>query len=320
MKTITFFNNKGGVGKTSLAYHVSWMLKELNYKVLSVDLDPQANLTQMFIDESHLEKIMENNQSLYSALEPLKKGTGDIKKAHLVKKDEGISLLAGDLKLSSLEDDFSETWPKCLNKEERAFRITTAFSRLIRQAGADMSADWAVIDMGPNLGAINRAVLISSDYVILPLGPDLFSHQGLKNAGDFLNEWRKEWAERKNKKPEGLDFDLPEGGMQPIGYVMMRHSIRYDRPVKAYQRWIEKMPKAYSKYIIKEDPAPAADKYLLAHLKDYRSLMPMAQHKNKPIFLLKPGDGAIGAHFQAVQDSYKDFKSLTEKILLAIKV
>ena len=319
MKTITFFNNKGGVGKTSLAYHVSWMLKELNYKVLSVDLDPQANLTQMFIDESHLEKIMENNQSLYSALEPLKTGAGDIKKAHLVKTDEGISLLAGDLKLSSLEDDFSETWPKCLNKEPRAFRITTAFSRLIKQAGEDMSADWAVIDMGPNLGAINRAVLISSDYVILPLGPDLFSHQGLKNAGAFLNQWREEWAERKNKKPEGLDFDLPEGGMRPIGYVMMRHSIRYDRPVKAYQRWIEKMPKAYSKYIMKEDPTPTSDKYLLAHLKDYRSLMPMAQHKNKPIFLLRPGDGAIGAHFQAVQDSYQDFKILTEKILLAIK-
>ena len=224
----------------------------------------------------------------------------------------------GDLKLSSFEDDFSETWSKCLNKEERAFRVTTAFSRLIKQAGKNMSADWAVIDMGPNLGAINRAVLIASDYVVLPLGPDLFSHQGLKNAGNFLNKWRKEWKERKDKKPEGLDFGLPEGGMKPIGYVMTRHSIRHDRPVKAYQRWIEKMPQAYSQYILGEKSISTSDQYLLAHLKDYRSLMPMAQHKNKPLFLLKPGDGAIGAHLQAVQDSYKDFKSLTEKILSAI--
>ena len=98
MKTITFFNNKGGVGKTSLAYHVSWMLKELGYKVLSVDLDPQANLTGMFINEDRLEQVMDKNQSLYSALEPLKKGTGDIQKADLILYDDGISLLAGGLK------------------------------------------------------------------------------------------------------------------------------------------------------------------------------------------------------------------------------
>ncbi len=53
----------------------------------------------------------------------------------------------------------------------------------------------------------------------------------------------------------------------------------------------------------------------LALLKHYHSLMPMAMEARKPIFLLKPADGAIGAHFQAVQRSYTDFKSLCEKII-----
>ena len=200
MKTIAFFNNKGGVGKTSLAYHVSWMLKELGNKVLSVDLDPQANLTGMFINEDKIETIIENNESIYSALEPLMKGTGDIKKAVILNIDEDLGLLPGDLKLSGIEAEFSNNWPKCLDKDERAFRITTAFSRLITLAGKEMNADWTIIDMGPNLGSINRSVLLASDYVVFPLSPDLFSYQGLKNVGEFLNKWRNEWAERKNKK------------------------------------------------------------------------------------------------------------------------
>lgn len=317
MKTLAFFNNKGGVGKTSLAYHVSWMLKELNYKVLSVDLDPQANLTGMFINEDNIETIMNKNESIYSALEPLLKGTGDIKEAVIFNADENLGLLPGDLQLSSIEAEFSSNWPKCLDQEERAFRITTAFSRLITSAGKKMNADWAIIDMGPNLGSINRSVLIASHYVVFPLSPDLFSYQGLQNVGNFLNKWRAEWTERKEKKPQQLEFVLPEGKMTPLGYIIMRHSMRHDRPVKAYQKWMDKIPTAYTNYVKPSLQSQEKNSYLLDHLKDYRSLMPMAQEKTKPMFLLKPGDGAIGAHYQAVQSCYNDFKNLTLKILSA---
>ena len=43
MKTIAFFNNKGGVGKTSLVFHLAWMFSELDYRVVAADFDPQAN-------------------------------------------------------------------------------------------------------------------------------------------------------------------------------------------------------------------------------------------------------------------------------------
>ncbi len=320
IKTIAFFNNKGGVGKTSLAYHVSWMLQELNYNTLSVDLDPQANLTRMFMDESKVENMMEKRRSIYSALEPLKEGTGDIQEPSVfIANNDKLGLLPGDLNISKMDGDFSDTWSKCLDKDGRAFRVTTAFYRLIISAGKKMSAKIAVIDMGPNLGAINRAVLIASDYVIFPLGPDLFSYQGLKNVGEVLSKWREEWKERKLKKPENLNIELPQGNMTPLGYIMMRHSIRHDKPVKAYQNWIDKMPTAYNEFILKKETASDSnDQHLLAHLKDYRSLMPMAMAKTKPMFMLKPGDGAIGAHYTAVQSCYDDFKKLTEDILSKI--
>ena len=46
---IAFFNNKGGVGKTSLVYHLSWMYADMGLKVLAADLDPQANLTAEYV-------------------------------------------------------------------------------------------------------------------------------------------------------------------------------------------------------------------------------------------------------------------------------
>ena len=57
MRIITFFNNKGGVGKTTTVYHVAWMLSELGIKTIAVDLDPQSNLTSMFLTEERLEEI-----------------------------------------------------------------------------------------------------------------------------------------------------------------------------------------------------------------------------------------------------------------------
>lgn len=325
MKTIVFFNSKGGIGKTSLAYHVSWMLRKLEHKVLSVDLDPQANLTRMFMDASDLEEVFDRKETLFYALEPLFKGTGGIKEIEAYEADFHLHLLPGDLNLSSMEGEFFDSWSKCLDKDERAFRVTSAFYRLIKKTGEALQADWAVIDMGSSLGAISRAVLIAGDYVIFPLGPDLFSHQGLKSAGKFLSKWREEWRERREKAAEmNLDFPLPEGRMQPAGYVVMKRPMRLDRPALPYQKWIDKMPEAYRKHVLGQSqpdlPAPEAeDEHLLAYLKDYRFLMPMALEVNKPMFLLRPGHGAIGSQFQAAQACYEDFESLTEKIIAACR-
>lgn len=57
MKIISLFNNKGGVGKSTLSYHLGCALGELGKKVLFVDLDPQCNLTINAMMENELEQI-----------------------------------------------------------------------------------------------------------------------------------------------------------------------------------------------------------------------------------------------------------------------
>jgi chromosome partitioning protein len=323
MKTIAFFNNKGGVGKTSLVYHLAWMLSERGVPVLAVDLDPQANLSAMFLSEERLEEIWPDSEehpyTIYGAVRPILRGVGDIAPPPVEQIARNLFLLPGDLGLSRFEDKLSDAWPRCHNSDEAAFRTMTAFHRLMRELAQDR-AELILVDVGPNLGAINRSALIASDFVCLPLAPDLFSLQGLKNLGPTLRQWRATWGELRTKAPEGLS--LPAGEMTPVGYIVMQHGMRDNRPVKAYQRWMDKIPPVYRSAVLNEAMTPTMpsvlqDPYLLAQLKHYRSLMPLAMEANKPMFRLKPADGAIGAHVQAVTDCHRDFLILAQKIATA---
>jgi len=317
---VAFFNNKGGVGKTALVYHLAWMYADLRTRLLAVDLDPQANLSAAFLDEERLEELWPetgDRATVFGAIQPLLRGTGDVASAHLEDIDGGLALLVGDLLLSGFEDELSSQWPLCVDGKERAFRVMSAFWRIMQRAAEAHRADLILVDLGPNLGAINRAALLSSDFVVVPLSPDLFSLQGLRNLGPQLRSWRQEWCQRLAKNPlAGLP--LPQGKIRPLGYVVQQHSVRLDRPVKAYDRWIARIPEEYAREVLDSSPAQATsvadDPQCLALLKHYRSLMPMAQEARKPMFYLKPADGAIGSHMAAAEKCREDFEGLAVKI------
>ena len=321
---IAFFNNKGGVGKTSLVYHLAWMYQELGKRVIAVDFDPQANLTAAFLDEERLEEIWVASgqpNTVFRCLQPLIRGVGDIAAPQLEKVNEDLALLVGDLLLSGFEEDLSAEWPGCLDCKERSFQIISAFWRVIQSAIDQHQADIVLMDLGPNLGAINRSALIAADYVVVPVSPDLFSLQGLNNLGPTLRRWRGEWQERLLKNPS-VDLCLPLGQIQPVGYLILQHSVRLDRPIKNYQQWMERIPEVYRSAVLDEPNEPeisiANDSNCLALLKHYQSLMPLAQEARKPMFALKPADGAIGAHVAAVRSAYQDFLALAKAIARAI--
>lgn len=329
---LTFFNNKGGVGKTSLVYHLAWMMAELGMRILAVDLDPQANLTAAFLDEDRLLELWEDQgpTTVFRCVQPLL-GMGDILAARPVEITPQLYLLPGDLALSNFEDQLSEQWPKCLSDREleRPFRILTAFWQVAQQAAAGCEADLILVDVGPHLGAINRSVLIASDHVVIPLGADLYSLVGLRNLGPKLREWRNSWTKRReNWEQEVKDaaiFPLPTGAMAPTGYIAQQHSVRLSRPVKAYDRWLNRIPKEYRQSILGEEnaedvPVIGQDPHCLAMLRHYQSLIPMAQEARKPLFSLKSADGAIGTHAAAVRSAYGDFEDLARKILLLLNL
>jgi cellulose biosynthesis protein BcsQ len=320
MKTVAFFNNKGGVGKTTLVYHLAAMMAERGQTVLAVDLDPQANLTSMFLSEEDLEPYWpegEHPRTIFGALRPIIRGLGDVLTPEVVMMGPRLGLVVGDLALSTFEDKLSDAWPRCHNADESAFRTMTAFHRAVQSAARSIAADWVLLDVGPNLGATNRAALIASEHVVIPVGPDLFSLQGLRNLGPALRSWRASWRDLAAKVPDRT-LEMPQGRIEPLGYVVMQHGLRDNRPPKAYQRWIERFPREYRQAVLGEaEPAAvpvADDPYCLAMLKHYRSLMPMAMQARTPVFALKPAHGAIGAHGVAVRRAHADFLTLAQRI------
>lgn len=303
---LTFFNNKGGVGKTSLIYHLSWMFAELGKTVVVADLDPQANLTAAFLSDEKLDTLWNALQvkgqafTIYQSVKPLidNKNTIELTPQEIT---ENLFLIPSDIVLSKYEDTLSEVWASSLAEKNlyHPMSILSCFWQIIQMTANSVNADIILVDMGSNLGAINRSVLIATDYIVIPLGTDLFYLHGLKNLISTLDLWKKAWQKRLdnwqiNSASEYPDLQLPQGKMQILGCLYQQYNIRLDKSIK------------YSDgYQLPE----------LAKIRYYRSLVQMGQECRKPIFKLTPADGAIGSHTSAVKSAKEDFEKLARKIL-----
>jgi cellulose biosynthesis protein BcsQ len=344
MISMALFNNKGGVGKTTLTFHLAHMLQRLGHRVVAVDLDPQANLTAQFLGEEELALLWgehddaESSASASSApkpfdiyhreprvpagagtvakaIAPIMEGVGDVELFQPVEVTERLWIVPGDVDLAVFEDKLSAAWPNSiLGKDVAALRTTTALHRVIDHAAQAVGAQVVLIDVGPNLGAINRAALLSADTLLMPLSADLFSLRGLRNLGPTLREWRSTWQGMVlPKMPDRID--APRGLMMPIGYVIMQTAARLERPVKAYDRWLDRIPSVFAASVLGADDVDPYDRsFEIATLKSYQALMPLAHDARKPMFELRAADGALGATQAAVRKCYQDFRDLSMRV------
>lgn len=319
---ITFFNNKGGVGKTSLAYHLAWMFSEMGVRVLAVDLDPQSNLTAWFLSDERLASLWQDDRAptisrrARAAFEK-RKGAFDV---DAIAIRDNLWLLAGDPDLSKLEEPLSREWSKSVAGDARSSsrEMLTVFRSIIIEAGRKTAPHLILVDTGPNLGSINRSTLIASDFVVLPLRADLFSLWNLRNLGSTLWEWRETWA-RDLAMTKPPSAPVCNGRMTPIGYVVPEVSVYLSRRSRGAETWLARIPFEYRRSILRVDTTAAPkvdeDPECLAILKHFHSLVPMSMEARKPIFMLNPADGAIGAHMTAVQGAYACYRVLAEKLL-----
>jgi len=328
MKTIALFNNKGGVGKTTLTFHLAWMFDMLGFRTIAADLDPQANLTSMFLHEDGVEALwgrVQEPSTVYRAFQPLLSRSGPLQVPDLQQISTNLSLLPGELALSEAEDELSSQWLQSAQRNEGAFRVISALRQLLNAAAQERDAEIVLIDVGPNLGPLNRAAMVAADFIIIPLAPDLYSIQALQNLGPTLHRWREEWLEVVEKNQEWASMlQVESDGMQPIGYVVQQHAMRLDRPTQAYGLWMRRIPAAYRKHITtalsEESSDVQFDPNCLATLRHYRALMPLAQEARQPMFRLKTADGVMGGHISLVRQCYDDFRDLAMGVVRACNI
>lgn len=236
MRSLVFFNNKGGVGKTTLTFNIAHLLARQGLQVVVIDYDPQCNISAIFLDEPRLFEIWEaqsNGSTVAACLEPVRRGKGDVLTPVLEQVADSLWLLPGHLALSRFEQTLAEEFAKTLgSNNERALDVTTSLDLLSNLAAEQVSADLLLLDVGPSLGALNRAALLACDHVALPVAPDLFSLQGLCNVGPTLREWRRDWETVRECGLAGKPQEqLPPHNFMPLGYLVQQHLARSDRPV-----------------------------------------------------------------------------------------
>ena len=190
---ITIYNHKGGVGKTTLSINIAYALAELGKKVLLVDSDPQCNLTSYLLADEVVDDLLDNSDSLkgetiWTAVKPLFENVGAAQYVK-PKKVGDLLLLPGDIRLSEYEEFLAEAWTDSFKRRLGGLRATTSISELVADVCSDEDVDYVFYDTGPNIGALNRILLLDSDYFIVPVACDLFSMRALSTLGQTLKKW-----------------------------------------------------------------------------------------------------------------------------------
>ena len=318
MKTIAFFNHKGGVGKTTLLFNVAVAIGELNKRVVVVDADAQANVTGLALTEEQYTSALDADETIWAAFNPLVSGAGDFRKVTPRNIRDNVWLLPGDIRVSNFEAICPVGWTEALAGEVRGFRVTSSFFRLLQACDEILRPDVILIDLGPNVNALNRNVLIAADGFVVPLAPDLFSIMALPSVGKSIKTWVTQWRTACTNKPAELDLNLPRGQPIPLGYLSQQFSTYRKAPSTAFQKWLRRFPDAYREGVRKplEEvgiPTPAGE-YSIGSLKNFGALIPTAQDNNKAIFELS-GREAYGAQYTTAQESRLTFVDIGNTIL-----
>ncbi|MCH8098428.1 MAG: ParA family protein [Proteobacteria bacterium] len=291
---LAIFNHKGGVGKTTLTVNIADEIAALGKNVLLVDSDPQCNLTSYLIDEEVIDDLLDHSdedvgKTVWSALKPIVEGSGDIREIKPYELPNGNRyLIPGDIRLSEFEAELGDFWGQCLQRKVRGFRGTTALSILVNQISARLDIDYVFYDSGPNIGPLNRAILLDCDYFIVPVAPDLFSVRALKTLGRTLARWIEEWRTIVDLAPEGI-YLLP-GTPQFLGYIPQRFRVYGGQPTLTHSKYLSIIERRIGSEVIAvlrtvdTELAPQGRRGAkLGEIKDFGTLVTASQHEGVPL-------------------------------------
>jgi cellulose biosynthesis protein BcsQ len=197
---ITFFNHKGGVGKTTLVHNLCFLLADRGYRVLAIDADPQMNLTAaMYGLSTSIEYSTEEgskwneNMSRYISLPEylnveLKGATSSKELFRTAKNEENngfVELISGSINLADIESDL---FGIIKNRNTFTESIPFKFESSIKK-NKD-SYDFILIDTSPSASSVvNALIMMSTDYFITPVSPSFFSLQAIDNLSSIFNNW-----------------------------------------------------------------------------------------------------------------------------------
>ncbi len=316
---IALYNHKGGVGKTTITVNVGAALAKLGQTVLLVDSDPQCNLTAHFFDDDFVNKLLDESgnpggRTIWSALKPVADLVGDVEfvRPHDTVIDK-LYLLPGDIRLSEFEISLADSWTDCFRRKLGGLKATGAISSLVNQLSEALNVDFVIYDTGPNIGPLNRALLLDCDYFVVPVACDLFSVRALSTLGQTLKSWVLDWQTVTSLAPDGID--LMPGMPTYLGYIPQRFKVYGQIMTKNQRYYLGQVNKRlYSEVTnvlraVNTSLAPKSVGAPLGEVKEFGVLIQLAQQQGVP---LSDVDG--GVQYQK-KEAIKVFDKIARSIL-----
>ena len=290
---ITLFNHKGGVGKTTLTANIAFALAEMGKSVLLVDSDPQCNLTSYLLPDEQVDDLLNESsgsegQTVWSAVHPVVHNTGP---GRLVEPQAvgDLELLPGDIKLSEFEEFLYDSWTDSLKRRLGALRAITTISRLVDQRHRQSPLDYVFYDTGPNIGPLNRVLLLDSDFFIVPVACDLYSVRALATLGQAMSRWIFDAETIAAIAPDNATLLTAKPTL--LGYIPQRFRVYGQKMVKEaslYLREIKNRVQEDVAVVLREQEAclapPRSVDPMLGQVKDLASLVQAAQREGVPIW------------------------------------
>ena len=285
---ITIYNHKGGVGKTTLNVNIASALAEQGKSVLLVDSDPQCNLTSYLLSDDLVDDLLNHSgeadgQTIWTAVKPIFNEVGDVQTVKPVDVEK-LALLPGDIRLSEYEEFLGEAWTKGYQRRLGGLRAIASISDLVTKICRHRSFDFVFYDTGPNIGPLNRVLLLDSDFFIVPVACDLFSVRALSTLGQTLKKWILDARTIASLAPDDSPLLLAEPhflGYIPqrfkvYGQTMAHESTQYLRQIK------RKIYENVASVLREVDPSLAPDPSvdpIVGQVKDFASLVQTAQRE-----------------------------------------
>jgi cellulose biosynthesis protein BcsQ len=317
---LAIFNHKGGVGKTTLTVNIAAALAERGKSILLVDSDPQCNLTSYLVEDSVVDGLLDNSstpqgQTIWSALKPVSEGTGDLNEITPIETSPPtLYLLPGDIRLSEFEARLYGYWGECFQRQIRGLNVTSSLSSLVSRYVNNMKIDYVFYDAGPNIGPLNRIILLDCDYFIVPGACDLFSVRALKTLGHTLSNWIKDWQIVKSLAPD--DIALFRGLPKFLGYIPQNFNVYGQAMAKNHAQYLAKFEKQLYSDVVAElrkvdknlIPSHGSEIRKLGLVKDFATLVALSQEQGVPLWRVKRGNPSMK------QQSHKTFEKIAESI------
>jgi cellulose biosynthesis protein BcsQ len=323
MRSVAFFNIKGGVGKTTLAINLAAFLAlERSKNVLLVDADHQCNATEAMFSDDFVSKGYSNksNFSIYKVVQLLAEGKNFSAPLEVERSERfGVDVLVGDPRLALIEDVLARSWSAAVAGQLRGLRTALLFSELLSRCS---QYDYVLFDLSPSLGPINRSVLAACRFFVCPISMDPIGMRAPESIATALARWRKQLTIGVSARPDLLGSSMHHykwclqfAGYASRQYVAMRDADGRARSTATHEKIAKRISDMVAEHFLADSNSPLPKEYYdLGTVPPLHSLSSLAQSARAPVFTLGSSDGVVGSQFLKIKESKEAFSYIADNL------